>query len=722
MIKVKKIFLALVFVFFAFLLIACKGADTSKISAKIAEARNLVKNTIPTTKEKNEISVLDSNKYASKASYDEFNKYLNDLENKIKEKSIKQDKVDELLKELENKYLDFVSNKIFYGSFSKNYANTKEGLLEAIKDLKDMLLNLNVVNNDIEASAGATYILKKDKEAAIKELKEEVEDKNTPSLTEAQIEDLISKVDEILKNVKNKFKIGQKGSSLDTIEDKFEGNIEKLLNGNDSERLNLHGKEVTFYTHVINEESPFEAGYKSDVLKTEEYKNFLKSLETKYNFKFKFDTPKGDYFEIAKNLATELAATNDAKIIRVAEKSALLEHIKLGNLAPLDSLLNKLGSKYLFNSWQRERGKVFGKTFGIQRFEGVTYPDMMVFNRKILTDAGIKPEEMPDKLWANGSWDLAKFAEYLRKIKGQNGITPAGLSPTFFGVQSVLANGLNLIDQSKNKLEDQLNLDSGSVTSVLSAYKELVDEGLLAYKGDDDLANTNFNIDKLMNVNHMRDTFNAGKLGFTMVQNWSMPFDKISDYGIVPIPQVDKQDNKKYITPIEAGDVLTVSKGSNHQQVSLILMLINKYVKEKTEEFYKEKANEYGITGDLKDEKVFNKLLIEIWISKKLSFVDGPDKEAQKELARRICAFMHGYKTEKYYNEEGKDDNEHNGLSNVIPSELDQVGATNLYALAIQKAFKNKDSSFLTKIQAEKPNIIKNYEEILDQVRRFIIK
>ena len=120
MIKVKKIFLALVFVFFAFLLIACKGADTSKISAKIAEARNLVKNTIPTTKEKNEISVLDSNKYASKASYDEFNKYLNDLENKIKEKSIKQDKVDELLKELENKYLDFVSNKIFYGSFLKN--------------------------------------------------------------------------------------------------------------------------------------------------------------------------------------------------------------------------------------------------------------------------------------------------------------------------------------------------------------------------------------------------------------------------------------------------------------------------------------------------------------------------------------------------------------------------------------------------------------------------
>ena len=117
MIKVKKIFLALVFLFFAFLLIACKGADTSKISAKIAEARNLVKNIIPTTKEKNEISVLDSNKYASKASYDEFNKYLNDLENKIKEKSIKQDKVDELLKELENKYLDFVSNKILYGSF-----------------------------------------------------------------------------------------------------------------------------------------------------------------------------------------------------------------------------------------------------------------------------------------------------------------------------------------------------------------------------------------------------------------------------------------------------------------------------------------------------------------------------------------------------------------------------------------------------------------------------
>ena len=722
MIKVKKIFFVFVLTFFAFLLVACKGADTTKVSQKISEARNLVKNTLPTTKEKNEISVLDSNKYVKKAHYDEFIKYLDDLEAQIKNKNIKQEKVDELLKELENKYLDFVSSKIFYGTFSKNYSNNKEGLLEAIKDLKEMLSKLNVVNNDTEASAGATYILKKDKEAFDKELKEEVEDKITPTMNESQYEELINKVDEILKNVKNKFKIGQKGSSLETIEDKFEGDIKKLLNGNDNERLNLHGKEVTFYTHVLNEESPFEPGYKSDVLKTEEYKAFLKGLEEKYNFKFKFATPKGDYFEIAKNLATELAATNDAKIIRVAEKSALLEHIKLGNLAPIDSLLNKLGSEYLFNNWQRERGKVFGKTFGIQRFEGVTYPDMMVFNRKILTDAGIKPEEMPDKLWASGKWDLEKFAEYLRKIKGQDGITPAGLSPTCFGVQSVLANVLKLIDQNKNKIEDQLNLDNGQVTNILSAYKELVDEGLLTYKADDDLANTNFIQDKLMNVNHMRDSFNGGKLGFTMVQNWSMPFDKVADYGIVPIPQVDKQENKKYITPIEAGDVLTVSKGNNHQQVSLIMMLINKYVKEKTEEFYKEKAKEYGITGDLSDEKVFNKLLIEIWISKKLSFVDGPDKEAQKELARRICAFMHGYKTEKYFNDENNEDNDHTGLSNVIPSELDQVGATNLYALAIQKAFKNKDSSFLTKIQAEKPNIIKNYEEVLDQVRRFIIK
>lgn len=705
----KRTFLFTFLFLLTFLLVGCSKVDYQPLRNQIEIASKSLVNYTVTDQEGSSL-YFDGTAYISKNISEKATKLLAEAKEAL-DKKASQDRVNELLEQLISLNRQ-INDNFFFGEKAKQYEFNLKGLEEAIKDINTYLGNYKVASNAGEVAKGTQFI-KRSEYDHIKQQLKDIRQKITQTDPATPVDEKI--INEV-KKIRAKLSYGTLELTGQIIPDNFNlGDINDLLNRNGSKRLNLQGKTIKFYTHVIDEDDPNDPGFKSDVVSKDKYKEFIANIERDFNCKIVFEVRKGDYFEFANTLKLELDKNPDeASIIRVPELAALMDNIKAESIVPIDSLLNTLAKNsatedYLFSDWQRERCNIFGKTFGIQRYDGLTYPDLMVFNRGLLKKLGFTNEEMPDYLWEKGEWNLTALNKYIKSFGNKNqdeSIKAFGLTPKFLGINALTANGISLIDREQDTISQQLKINKKEVAGPLDAYKKIYDENssnVEWYIKENKEAADAYNNDTRMLANHMRDTFNEGKLGMTMVQCWQVEMNSLDEYGIVPIPQIDKQENKKYISTIEAGDILAVTRGKNHHEVSLVLMLINKFFKDNTLNYLKSKQTELGVVGDLTNPLVFNELSIKHFVNKKIKYKNEEDKIRSE----KVVAFMHGYKTK-----------ENNDVATLAPSHLAQIGADEIYSLALQKAFKYK-SAFTPKIEEVISQIEKNYQELLNIVLRF---
>ena len=705
--KILKKVLLVMFFFTAVFTIAGCSKENKDLADLIIKAQEELKKVTPTTFGP-EVLEEDNKVYLNQSLYVQIENKLKELSEENKKGSYAKNFA-EKIKEV-NEILEKISeeNGLAFKGKKRDYPTTKAGLKKALEHLKSSLAKVKGAASAQEVLSTESFVDPKIKEKA-QEVYDEL-NKAYATIKDEDIKEALKKIKEQIILITSNSKRGEKVLSGDPIIDKFPSSIKELVNNS---KLNLGGKTVTFYSHSLGEDDPNEKGFKSDYVTKEEYKAFLDELQNKFNFKLEFKNRPGDYFTFPEELKKELEKdTSSAHIIRVPELSSLNDNIALGNILPIDSMLNKLNEEgltnsYIMNDWQLRRAQVLGKTFGIQRFDGITYPDVMVFNRTLLQEKGITEDMMPDNLWKKGQWTISKLEEIIDTFNQNNTnpeISAFGLTPKFMGINGVLANGVHLTNQSKTKFDDRLELTKKEVTNITSKYEHLYKNDKAKYYIQSDNSAKLLKDGKPMLANHMRDTFAQGKLGITAIQNWQV--SGIGDnYQIVPFPQV-KQDNNKYISPIESGDILATTKGDNHHQVSLIMMLINKFMIEKTKEYYKQKQVEYNIKGDINHYEVLNEVLVEIFVQNKLKY-DLSMREELMERQREIITFINAYKNRRYQQ-----------VAKIELSELAQMNCDQKYSLALQNALRD-NKPIVSTIGTYTGEMSVLYNQISNQILRF---
>lgn len=474
-------------------------------------------------------------------------------------------------------------------------------------------------------------------------------------------------------------------------------------------KLDLKGQEVIYYTHVLNEDDPGNEKYDSKSVKKEEFKEYIKDIEKKYNFKLKFESYDNNRdkegIPIVNNfLKATVVPTNKSALIRLNETQIFMDNIKAGSLVPFTKVLKDLGDDYVISPWQKEKGTVMGEVFALQKGDAVTYPDLLVFNRTLLKSKLGDQTVMPDQLWEEGKWTFEAFKKMLEdfqaKVSPGEELTALGLTPYFLGVHAVNANGVGLVDNNQPELEDKLRIDQAEVIKIINQYKELYTMKVAKYYLTPDEGKKE-HTDEFMkkspvNKNHFSDSFKEGKYAFAGIQNWQadgIKNDLNGEFSIVPYPQ-NEVDIKKYKQPIEAGDVLCLTKGENSDEVAKVLLLINRFYKYANSKALAADKEKYGLDAKASDNLVLAH-----------RFVEEKTKNTTKEdidRAVKIAAYVHGY-----------DDN-----NIAIAPELATIAADNTYAFAIQQdLYGVKD--YTTAIGESKPEIVKNFKAIADIVATF---
>lgn len=606
--------------------------------------------------------------------------------------------------------LNKLTGKIFFGIKKEAIEPTLENIDRRIVEIENLFSRISRVSKATDAAKNRRYLLiaKYDElQLSFADIKEKYKNYQTRSETIANTTDEAEKA--ILQTALEKDIRTTIENALTLIENiNFEAKWGGAESSGDSyvvnlETLNLNGAVIRFFSHVSTEEDAFNP-QNTSITNREKYAEYLKELERKYNFKLSFEGyPGGDYDKLTENLSTHLRGNpNEAAIVRVAETKVMIDNILARNFYPMQSVIDtfrtameKEGKEAFISEWQVEKAKVFGKSFGIQRFDGVTYPEMFLFNRDILKQANITDAEMPDQLWVDGNWTLEAMNNLVVKIKAQNqNVIPLGLSPYYLGINAVNANGIELVSSDETKtIRERLNLNKGEVTSILAEYTKLYQDGAAWYYSGDAGASSDVEAGRVMKANHMRDGFAAGKIAMAAMQNWQVYIDDLENYGVVPFPQIGTQDNSKYISPIEAGDALCVTRGKNHNEVATILLLINQYfINERKLEIENERTD-LGLPANATKEQV----LTEVFVNDKII---AP--KAYKELSKQVVSFVHGYSEHK----------------NTVPSILAQIGADLTYSLALQKACKD-NFGFAKYLGEAITKIEKDYKELYDIVKAY---
>lgn len=727
--KILKKILLVMFFFSAIFTIAGCSKENKELADVISQAEQELAKVTPTPFESYVLEPEDEKFYLNQELYVSFKNKLKELIDNNKKGEYRKnfkEKIKEVKEIIEK--LSTEGGYTFQGK-KRDYPISEKGLKDALAHLQNSLKKLVGAENASDVLNSQSFVKTEIKEKAqeifdkavkkfesikseLKNIKDDdIEKEQKLAKVKAEIKTNIDVIKEQIKLLTQNAKPGEKVINGTQIIDKFPGSIKELLNN----KLNLGGKTITFYSHAVSEDSPYVKDFRSDFVTKEEYKHFLDELQAKYNFKLEFKNRPGNYFTFAEELKKELEKDEtSASIIRVPELSSLNSNIAQGNIMPIDSMLNKLSeegltSDYLMNGWQLKRAQVLGKTFGVQRFDGITYPDVMVFNRSLLKEKGITEDMMPDNLWKKGEWTIEKLGKIIDTFNQNNtdtDITAFGLTPKFMGINGVLANGVHLTDQNQAKFEDRLQLTSASVTNITERYSKLYKgKAQKYYIESDDSANL-LRDNKPMLANHMRDTFAQGKLGITAIQNWQVK-DIGENYQVVPFPQnFKKQDNSKYISPIESGDILATTKGANRHEVSLIMMLINKFMIEKTKEYYALKQAEYKIEGNINEQEVLNRILVEIFVQNKLRY-ESSMREELMERQREIISFINGYKSKDYPN-----------VAKLELSELAQMNCDQLYSLALQNALRD-NKAIVSTLGEYIGNMKAEYDRISNQILRF---
>lgn len=613
----------------------------------------------------------------------------------IKNKKATQKQVDDATAEL----VEFSSNLLTYiirGIKQEVVENTQEGLKKVISELKKLVNPLRIAESEANVPLGKKFITQ-DMKNRVETVLNEVKDlSENPSATEEQYEEAITKVNQMRTTVVGAIKYGTKPIAPTVFD--------------------LKGDTVKFYSHNVREDDPENAAFdapngldKQTYIR--EYKKFLAELQKEYNFKLEFvqyTEPDNQAQEISKKI---IGDPKHSMIVRTSQTKEFIEHFTKRNLIEIGEIIDALEAKepgkYLIGPWQKEKGKILGKYFGIQRNDSVTYPDLLLFNREILRNAGIKDEEMPDRLWEKNQWTFEKFVEMVNKVNGklEEGITSVGVTPYYIGINALRANGAELIADNITNIDNDFNLTNATNLSILSKWVDLVKNndknGMWYLKSKYPDLLTDY---KSVNKNHFADDFGDGKFAFATVQEWQASGiakkDVVKDFSTVPFPQVGTQDNTKYVSTIEAGDVLSVTRGENANQVAVILMRINKWLKEQEEKRMENLRKDY----DLPEGSTIGKIL-------SYDFVENKTKnktEEEKELATKIAAFIHGYKLD-----------DKNDFTNVAKSsKLPTIGIDIQYTDAIQKALFQSKPVFDT-ISEELVAMKRKYEQMLEIIKQY---
>lgn len=686
----KKILLGLIVALTAVLLIGCgtKAVNYTKLINAKGELETKIFNTVEVDNTALDAQTLnEGSKYILKKDKEAADKLVKSANDFIDNKKGSQKEVDSLQAKIEE--LSGKANLVVEGLKAKVYNVTKQGLQESLDDFEKVLKTYAVSDDAATVVKGVEFISTVDKKAAddlVKEVKALLATL-TDTLSEEQAQNItttLAKIVEMKQQLATNKRVGTKDAVDPTI------------------GLNLGGATVSFLTHVENEDNPYLEGYSSNVIKRQDYINYIKEIEKQYNFKLEFKVIDNSKVtdEITKHISQ---SSNKSAIVRLNETKIMIQNIENKNLKPITNVINQAkdatGDRYFVSQWQIDRGTILGQTFGLQREDAKTYPDLLMFNRTLLKQLLGNDAKMPDELWEENKWTFTEFEKLVQAVSTKitdPTVKAVGITPYFIGVNGVLANGVELISPDETKpISERINLASGEVANIIKKYETLVKANGKWNNGEASVLQQ-LNSGEAINKNQLFDTFKAGKLAIAAFQNWqaSLLTDSF-EASVVPYPQVlTTQDNSKYVTPIEAGDVLGITRGENSDKVGAVLLLLNKFFKEKGAAKILERTADVGIPAD----SSVNDAQTAIFVSEKTK-----NKKTEDILrARKIAALIHGYQENAQ--------TEHSVLATI--------GIDEEYSKAIQESFhKNQGyaqsiNSSLAKMQKKFGDLVKIIEEL----------
>ncbi|MDR4968422.1 MAG: hypothetical protein RG740_02255, partial [Acholeplasmataceae bacterium] len=338
----------------------------------------------------------------------------------------------------------------------------------------------------------------------------------------------------------------------------------------DIDTLDLGGKIISYYTHVSTEDNPFAEGYVGT--DKEAYQTFLTNLQQTYNFTLSF---KGwtDYNNRITDIASHVLGGGGSAIVRSPELEFMLDLISAGYLSNITHVANALKDEYAVNDWQVQAGTVQDNVFAIQNKDGVEYVELLVYNKTLMTAAGI--EKTPTQRWIDGEWTLDTMGDYLNQLRLEYGNSPypMAITPYHIAMYGPAANGSQFVTSEGN-----LNLLNTATFDVIYKYKDWYDYGYIRPM--------NFNMGYILKHSIANAWANQDSV-FGVAMMWQLEgfAQNVSfEYGIVPFPQADGKTKDDYYTAINPGDLQMVTIGNDADEVATIMFLINEFHKERREE------------------------------------------------------------------------------------------------------------------------------------------
>jgi len=149
-------------------------------------------------------------------------------------------------------------------------------------------------------------------------------------------------------------------------------------------------------------------------LHEEQLRAYRAQIQKDYNFTIK-QTGLSGWGEYEELFMTSVMAGDPAADIFIMAPGFVAQPLAKGLLYPLSDLKSLNFDDAKWNQTIRENLTLGGKTFGMTPTQRMEPRDFLFFNKRLLSEAGIDPEE-PYDLQASGQWTWDKFKEYCQKL------------------------------------------------------------------------------------------------------------------------------------------------------------------------------------------------------------------------------------------------------------------------------------------------------------------
>ncbi|WP_240420691.1 ABC transporter substrate-binding protein [Paenibacillus periandrae] len=290
-------------------------------------------------------------------------------------------------------------------------------------------------------------------------------------------------------------------------------------------------------------------------------------------------------------------------------------------LEPMDSYFKK-EERSRITGWEavaegfKEDGKIYGVPFSTDGIFALFY------NKKILADAGVNPEQKPLK-------NYNEFVAMLQKVKDK-GTTPIGLQmpvnfwhiPSYWIAQTVTPAGLGELVQGKRNFSDP------KLAEIMKAWNQLYDKGLA-------VSDTS---------NQARQLFYKGQVAMVLAGNKTITEARKAlgdDLGIMKVPDFNEDVQIHDGGVGGVGNAFVVTSYSKNKKESVDFI---KFLMSKEEQINKIKSGEGSLTV-VKDVNV-NEFIDEPLIrdmqtaANKPSAIFWPDNIFPSELTSEIASLQ----------------------------------------------------------------------------------